>query len=83
MIHYDHCGSVTTPSEWTGNPSPDGSVRPEGCEGVLPTRRAQAIGLWVAALGLGAALVVVVRRAPDPDALPRPPVASGTAPPLP
>lgn len=83
LFHYDDCGSVTVPMEWTNSPSPDGSVRPKGCGGVLPTRRAEVAGLWAGAAVLGAALVVVVRRAPDPDALPRSPVTSGAAPPLP
>ena len=81
LLRYDECGSVTTPSEWPKSPTPNGSIRPAGCDGVIPTRRAQAVGLWAGAVALGAALVVVVRRAPDPDAVPRPPVASGAAPP--
>ena len=83
LVRYDACGSVTTPTEWPGSPTPNGSIRPAGCDGVIPTRRAQVIGLWAGAVVLGAVLVVVVRRAPDPDALPRSPVTSGAAPPLP
>ena len=81
LLRNDDCGSGITPREWVARPAADGSLQRRGCAGTIAARRAQAMGLWAGAVALGAALVVVVRRAPDPDALPRPPVPSGAAPP--
>ncbi len=64
LVHYDRCGSVTSPSEWPGNPGPDGLTAPPGCAEALTTRRLQAGALGLLALGQLGAVAVLVARAP-------------------